>query len=826
MKIKMKKIITFLLCTLFVFQLYAHNNCILSGKVLCEEGEELPFATIELISLKNNNSKGFSSGNNGNFQINNIEAGNYQLKVSFVGNHVFISDIITLNKGEHLHVDKIVLKKGSIALSEVSIIAGNIKKLSGSGEYISPLKLSRINQPDINKVLRIVPGVNIREEEGFGLRPNIGLRGTPVNRSAKITLMEDGVLMAPAPYADPAAYYFPTFARMQGVEILKGSSQIKHGPYTTGGAINLISTVIPNTFRGYADVSYGSYGTSQQRIWVGDSRRNFDYVFDINRIASNGFKQLDNGGNTGFDRNDILFKFRLHTDQRAKIYQSLSLKFLRMQETGNESYLGLTYDDFKQNPLRRYAATQKDILNMNHQHLILNHTIIPVKGLSVSTSAYTINTFRDWARVNSIGGQSLNNILANPSTHQTPYQIMTGNADGEIDYRSAARTYYSKGIQTNAKYHFETGDIAHKIELGARYHTDQADRWGTSSVYTMTNGIMVLKTAGINGNQENQIRNAGSFSTYLNYDFTYKGLTVIPGLRYENIELELTDYGKADNARLGSSLKSATNNIAVLIPGISFNAEVAKDMGVFGGVHKGFSPPGMPSVAAQATQAKEETAISYELGYRFASKRLNTQLVGFLSDYDNLLGSDNISGGGAGTGDMFNAGKSKIQGLELSLAYNIINHDKYRLPLNIAYTFTDARFSETFINGGGDWGSGQINAGDMIPFITPHLLTASLSFESSKLDVTLTGRYVSTTRVKPGQDNLIIPDSQVEYNSVNAIGAQFVADISANYKLYNGVTTYARLNNITNNKGIVANLPQGYRPSMPFAVFAGVKLDF
>jgi Fe(3+) dicitrate transport protein len=822
----MKSIFIIVISTFFVFQAYSLGNCKLSGKVMCEEGDELPFATIQLLSLRNNASKGFSSNNNGHFSIQNIEAGNYHLIVSFVGNHVYKSDIITLNNGEHLNLDEIILKKGNISLSEVSIIAGNIKKLSGSGAYISPLKLTKINQPDVNKVLRIVPGVNIREEEGFGLRPNIGLRGTPVNRSAKITLMEDGILMAPAPYADPSAYYFPTFARMQGIEILKGSSQIKYGPYTTGGAINLISTAIPNTFRTYADVSYGSFGTNQQRIWVGDSRRHFDFVFDINRIASNGFKQLDNGGNTGFDRNDILFKLRLHTDNSAKIYQALSLKFLRTQETGNESYLGLTFDDFKNNPLRRYAATQKDILNLSHEHLILNHTILPAKGLSVSTSAYTTNTFRDWARVNSVGGQSLNNILANPTAHQTPYQIMVGNADGNIDYRSAARTYFSKGLQTNAQYHFETADIAHKIEFGARYHTDQADRWGTSSVYSMTNGTMVQKTAGVNGNQENQVRSANSISAYLNYDISYKGVTIIPGIRYENMHLELQDYGKTDNARLGTDLKTANNNVAVFIPGISFNAEVTRQMGVFGGVHKGFSPPGMPSVTSQTNQAKEETAINYELGYRYASKRFNTQLVGFLSDYDNLLGSDNMSGGGAGTGDMFNAGKSKIQGLELSLGYDIITHDKYRLPLNIAYTFTDARFSETFINGGGDWGSGQINSGDVIPFITPHLLTTSLSFESSKLDVTLTGRYVGTTRVKPGQDNIILPDTQVDYNTVNAIGAQFVADISANYKLFNGVTTYTRLNNITNNKGIVANLPQGYRPSMPFAVFVGLKLDF
>ena len=95
-------------------------------------------------------------------------------------------------------------------IESVTIIGSkeDVKDLAGSGAVISNEDLQKAMDTDIQKILTAVPGIYMRTEEGYGLRPNISIRGTAIERSGKVTIMEDGVLVAPAPYTASSAYYF------------------------------------------------------------------------------------------------------------------------------------------------------------------------------------------------------------------------------------------------------------------------------------------------------------------------------------------------------------------------------------------------------------------------------------------------------------------------------------------------------------------------------------------------------------------------------------------------------------------------------------------
>ena len=80
---------------------------------------------------------------------------------------------------------------------------------------ITEEELDKFEYTDIQRILRQVPGVSLQVEDGYGPAAEYLDPRTASDRSSRVTLLEDGVLIAPAPYAAPAAYFFPTSARLQ-----------------------------------------------------------------------------------------------------------------------------------------------------------------------------------------------------------------------------------------------------------------------------------------------------------------------------------------------------------------------------------------------------------------------------------------------------------------------------------------------------------------------------------------------------------------------------------------------------------------------------------
>ena len=163
-------------------------------------------------------------------------------------------------------------KEAPPEITDVIIVGSqkNALETAGSAHFIGPEQLEKFEYADVHSILGEAPGVHVQTEDGYGLRPNISIRGVATERSGRITLLEDNVLIAPAPYSAPSAYYFPTAGRMHAVEVLKGPAAITQGPYTIGGALNLVSTPVPDEATGFALAEGGEDATYRSHAWYGD----------------------------------------------------------------------------------------------------------------------------------------------------------------------------------------------------------------------------------------------------------------------------------------------------------------------------------------------------------------------------------------------------------------------------------------------------------------------------------------------------------------------------------------------------------------------------
>ncbi|WP_349830639.1 TonB-dependent receptor family protein [Bacteroides fragilis] len=707
-----------------------------------------------------------------------------------------------------------------IVVSSQQILGSKFKarNRTGSAYYISPEEIRRLGYTDINRMLKAVPGVNMYEEDGFGLRPNISLRGTKAERSERISIMEDGVLAAPAPYSAPAAYYFPNVARMEAIEVLKGSSQVQYGPFTTGGAINLVSIPIPNSFSGKANISYGSKITFKSHTSVGSSWKHFGYMVEYLRYQSDGFKKYEDHAAKGFKRNDIIAKIRVKTDHVKGVNHALELKFGYADENSDETYVGLSADDFKKTPFLRYAGSQMDKLKTDHRQWVATYLLTFSNKLKITTNAYYNYFHRNWYKLNDVRAgitskekRSIADVLVDPETNIRYFDILTGKTDREEEallVRANNRTYRSRGIQTRAEYRFNLNEFFFDLEFGLRYHADEEDRFQWDDSYSMKNKKMVLFMEGIHGTNANRVTSANALAGYLLAKLRYDAWTVTAGLRYEDVDLLKKDYTKEDLARSGKVRIETPNHARVLIPGVGLHYQLMPAASVFFGIHKGFAPP-----SAELYQ-KPESSVNMELGTRVAIGNFRAELIGFYNNYSNMLGSDLAASGGAGTLEQFNVGEARVKGAEFLVQYQPLPKNcNVRLPLQVSYTYTDTEIRNSFESH--SWGN--VVRGDEIPYIFKHALNMQLGIECKWFYANIGARYNSDMRTSPGQGTIAEREK---------VPANLIFDASLNVFVNKYLTVRLNAINLTNRVYLTSRHPAGLRAGHPFGIYAGANVQF
>ncbi len=701
-------------------------------------------------------------------------------------------------------------KAVTTSMEQVVIIGSrqDASAVPGSAFVVDAEELAKFEYTDINRILSQVPGVYIQEEEGYGLRPNIRIRSAQGGRSSKVNLMEDGVLIAPAPYSGPDAYYFPTAGRMHTVEVLKGPESIKYGPQTVGGAVNLISTPIPDMRAGEINMEVGEDGENRIHAWYGDSQKNYGWLVETHQHDGEGFKQIDRSSrDTGFNKEDYMAKLRLNTTVGDGYYNQVDIKLQYSTENSNQSYLGLIDADFDSDPNRRYGISELDQMDNEHASVTIGHLIEFSEELSLKTTAYYNDFERNWYKLDNGGGY----IDDANNGDSDALALLTGARDsivGEyLNIKNNARQYESYGLQTELNWNLELAGMIHDFDIGLRWHQDEVDRFQPVDRFTQQNGSLVYFDTQNPSASNNRVEEAEALSVYLfDHISVTDQLNVLVGFRYEDMETEQTRY----NLDRSVGTRTAENNTDITVLALGATYQVTEAWQLLAGIHQGFAPADAGSV-----DTDPEESLNYEFGARFAQDKLAAELIYFFSDFENAVTYCTVANpcGGGVTAGSISEGEAEIEGIELLLSYDLSTSTAFQVPVSLAYTYTDTEYTQG--------GVGDAEKGDIYAYVPENHWAASVGYiAATGWDVYLNASFTDE----------MCHDTSCERNGADTsflkTDKQLVFDASASYPLNDSARVYVKVDNLLDDQDIISRSPDGARANKPRTAYLGLKVNF
>jgi Fe(3+) dicitrate transport protein len=685
----------------------------------------------------------------------------------------------------------------SQAMEVVSIIGSkqDARQLAGTGSVIDSEQMGVEAARDINQLLKTIPGIYIQEEDGYGLRPNIGIRGAISGRSSKVTLMEDGVLIAPAPYSNPAAYYFPTTTRMHAIEVLKGAPLLRYGPQTTGGVINLISTPIPDEMSGNINLSYGENAEADLLANYGGRSGDFGFLIETAQRSADGFKNIDgSNSDTGYDISDYLVKLLWEGES-----QSLAFKAQYSEEISDETYLGLTDADFNRDEDRRYGLSEPDEMDNDHNGYNLVYRNELSEGVSMSVTAYYNEFARDWFKLSG-GGDFVDAANAGDAFAQG---VLDGTEDvTDLQYKHNNREYTSRGVELN----FDVALGNHQLALGGRIHEDEMDRFQPVEYYSQIDGQLVFDRNKAPTGSNNRLETADATSLWAVDSWAVNdALNVNLALRWEDVDSSRKQYDDVGRTQVDSRRSNSNDQ---WLPGASFTYDLNASWQVLGGVHKGFSPLGGGAKENQ----EPETSTNWEAGVRYNGAWF-VEVVGFYSDFEDKsedCSNANPCSNGSTSGS-FVTGEAVVAGLEVQASSSFELGD-FTLPVDLMYTYTDATISEDNV------ATGFVD-GDQLPSIAENTFSLRLGLEGNNgWGNYLVAKYTDEMCMDVGCNN-----SSADFDKSEDI---FVIDYISRYNLSDDSVVFLKVENMLDERAIVSRQPDGARPNKPRTAIVGVAWSF
>lgn len=279
----MKNLFAAIIALLLPFMAAAQFS--VSGKITdLQSGEALPGATISLITPQVKTVTDVK----GLYRIENLAAGAYTVKVSYIGYQTITKDIILSANA----VNDFALVNSTFLTEEVTVSGTRAAKNSATTfTNLSKQDIAKNNLgQDLPFLLDQTPSLVTQSDAGAGVGYTyIHIRGSDGTR---INVTINGI-----PYNDSEeqATFFvdvPDFASsVDNIQIQRGVGTSTNGAGAFGASINIQTTTRQDTAYTELNNSVGSYGTVKNTVNAGTGLLDGKFSFDgrLSRIYSNGY---------------------------------------------------------------------------------------------------------------------------------------------------------------------------------------------------------------------------------------------------------------------------------------------------------------------------------------------------------------------------------------------------------------------------------------------------------------------------------------------------------------------------------------------------------
>lgn len=759
----MKKLNVLLLLQLLAAMAFGQIS--LTG-IVKGDGEVLAGASVVI----NQTLYGVSASADGSFEFKNLKAGDYKLKVSFVG---FESKEVELSLNSSRQIE-INLQSDVVMTDEILISATRAKeKTPMSYNNVSGVEIASRNMgQDIPYLLQLTPSFVSTSDAGAGVGyTNFRIRGTDLNR---INVSVNGI---PLNDAESHGTWFvdqPDMASsLDNVQIQRGVGTSTNGAAAFGATINLqTNTLNKDAYAGFKSAA-GTFNTFKNTLSAGTGLLNEHFSFDVrlSKVTSDGYVDRASSDlksffvSGGYYNENTVLKLNVFSgfEETYQAWNGVSSDMLKTNRTYNSAG---EYTD--ENGNTQYYDNQVDHYQQDHYQIHFSHKFNPAWNINASAHyTYGRGYYENYKEDEDLEDYQMSPIIIGSESVGSTNLVNRKWLDND---------FY--GLTFSLNYNENKSDFT----FGGAYSVYDGDHFG--------NVIWAQYYGNTNPNHE-WYRSNGlkkDFNMYAKYNYQVADKwNLYADLQYRGINYKIDG--------IDDDLRNITqkHNFNFFNPKLGIFYQLANNQDLYLSFAVANREPNRTAYVdypAGQNPPVAETLRDWELGYKYSSSRFSFAANYYYMGYkDQLVLTGQINDVGAPI--MVNVDKSFRTGLELQLGVQLAKNLQWNgnttLSINKIKDFTE------YVDNWDTWGQETFYLGTTDLAFSPNVIANSnFVFTPAKgFSLSFISQYVGEQFI----DNTSNNDRVLDAYFINNLKADYTFETS----LFEEITLHFMANNLFNH---------------------------